>query len=132
MKSTVDRGLREKSAPDNADMRKKLLWGLSSIAFADVTQITHLSGDEDGVLYSDTDGLSDELKFAIKSVKTTKEGVRIEMEDKMRAMELLGKYFGVFSESTDKDAFISLSPEERRILKKYEERMKQKRVPKKE
>ena len=111
------------------DIRKKLVDALAAIAFADLTDAAHIrsDGEHDYIEHIDSDLLSKELRFAIKTIKMTREGVVIELYDKMKALELLGKYFGIFEGNTDREALISITPEERAILKKYEKRMAEKR-----
>ena len=110
-------------------IRKKLVDALAAIAFADLTDAAHIRSDveHDYIEHIDSDLLSKELRFAIKTIKMTKEGVVIELYDKMKALELLGKYFGIFERESDREALISITPEEREILKKYEKRMAEKR-----
>ena len=114
---------------DEEDIKKKIIWGLSCIAFVDMTKIAGVEQQEDSYLikYADTKKLSEELRFAIKSIKMTKEGVRLEMEDKMKAIELLGKHFGVFVQEEKQEPLVTITQEERAILKKYEQRMMEKR-----
>jgi len=110
-------------------IRKKLVDALAAIAFADLTDAAHIrsDGERDYIEHIDSDLLSKELRFAIKTIKMTKEGVVIELYDKMKALELLGKYFGIFEGNTDREALITITPAEREILKKYEKRMAEKR-----
>ena len=114
---------------NDQSIRKKLVDALAAIAFADLTDAAHIrsDGERDYIEHIDSDMLSKELRFAIKTIKMTKEGVVIELYDKMKALELLGKYFGIFEGTTDREALISITPEERVILKKYEKRMAEKR-----
>lgn len=111
------------------NMRKKLVDALAAIAFADLTDAAHIrsDGERDYIEHTDSELLPEELRFAIKTIKMTREGVVIELYDKMKALELLGKYFGIFEGTTDREALITITPEERAILKKYEKRMAEKR-----
>ena len=110
-------------------IRKKLVDALAAIAFADLTDAAHIrsDGEHDYIEHIDSDLLPKDLRFAIKTIKMTREGIVIELYDKMKALELLGKYFGIFERESDCEALISITPEEREILKKYEKRMAEKR-----
>lgn len=45
--------------------------------------------------------LPPETQYAIKSIKWTKNGPEIVMHDKVKAVELIGKYFGIFSDKLE-------------------------------
>ena len=110
-------------------MRKKLIEALSAIAFADLTDAAQVrsDGEHDYIEHVNSEDLPEELRFAIKTIKKTKDGIVIELYDKMKALELLGKYFGIFEGKKEHEALITITPEERMILKKYEKRMEEKR-----
>lgn len=111
------------------EMRRRLVEALSAIAFADLTDAAHVrsDGEHDYIEHVNSEELPEELRFAIKSMKKTKDGVVIELYDKMKALELLGKYFGIFEKDHPQESLITITPEERMILKKYEKRMEEKR-----
>lgn len=111
------------------NMRSRLIDALAAIAFADLTDAAHVrsDGEHDYIEHVDSDELPEKLRFAIKTIKMTKEGVVIELYDKMKALELLGKYFGIFEGKTAQETLITITPEERAILQKYEKRMEAKR-----
>lgn len=86
---------------------------LSVIAFTDRTKlsknirnkIVELKEDginkeyyEDNVIFTETDELDEETKKVIAGYKKTQSGFAIETYDKMKALELLGKYLGMFKD----------------------------------
>lgn len=83
---------------------------LYDIAFVDRTKISKLTtekvtDEETGKVYerryldfADTDKLDEKTKKAIASYKHTATGISIETYDKLKALELLGKYMGMFKE----------------------------------
>ena len=121
--------ISEHTEKSSEDMRRKLVEALSAIAFADLTDAAHVrsDGEHDYIEHVNSEDLPEELRFAIKSMKKTKDGGVIELYDKMKALELLGKYFGIFEKNPEQDPLITITPEERLILKKYEKRMEEKR-----
>lgn len=84
---------------------------LSVIAFGDRTEIAKLEKDDiidDGKVIgtrtrlniTETDKLSDDAKKIINGYKVTKSGISVENCDKMKALELLGKYLGMFPDKS--------------------------------
>ena len=53
---------------------------------------------EDNVVFTETKDLTNEEKKVIAGYKKTRSGFAIETYDKIKALELLGKYFGMFKE----------------------------------
>lgn len=86
---------------------------LKSIAFADRTKISSLQQYEEyneetgetrtrrNLYFATTDDLDDDTKKVIASYKYTQSGISVETYDKMKALELLGKYLGIFKENVD-------------------------------
>ncbi len=83
---------------------------LVAIAFADRTKISKVVNekielDENEILnvpdvkLEDTDKLDINEKKVIAGYKKTKHGVAVETYDKVKALELLGKYLGMFTET---------------------------------
>lgn len=82
---------------------------LAAVAFADLSGIVTL---ENGRVYiQDTEALTDEQRRAIAGIKETQAGIEIKMNDKLKALELLGRHLGMF---TDKLAIASIDDETRR------------------
>ena len=103
---------------------------LVAIAFADRTKITKVNTvnkkGEDGKSYkeqfvfiADTENLDEDIKKTIASYKKTKNGIAVETFDKMKALELLGKYFGMFKEN-----FTFNNPEATKVLKSINSQLK--------
>lgn len=70
---------------------------LAAIAFIDRTEISSI--DNNDVRMTNTDKLTKNQKKVIASYKETKYGVAVETYDKLKALELLGKYLGMFKET---------------------------------
>lgn len=86
---------------------------LSVIAFSDRTKIsknvrnkilerkedgTEVEYYEDNIIFAQTDELDDKTKKIISGYKKTQSGFAVETYDKMKALELLGKYLGMFKD----------------------------------
>lgn len=96
---------------------------LAIIAFGDRTEIAKVSSedildDNNKVIgvkthldITDTDKLSNEAKKIISGYKMTQAGISVESCDKVKALELLGKYLGMF-----KDKVQIENPEATKIL----------------
>lgn len=106
---------------------------LTAIAFADRTKISKMekktmeleSGkkiDYEDVVFALTDTLDENTKKVIAGYKKGKNGISVETYDKLKALELLGKYIGMFKDDnpTINNNFINpysnLSEEELRKL----------------
>lgn len=72
----------------------EILSQLHAIATADVTALLAV---RDGVLeVRSTDDLPPEVRAAICSIEKSTGGVKVKFYDKLKALELLGKYLGLF------------------------------------
>lgn len=108
---------------------------LSVIAFGDRTEIAKVSSENIvdpktnkvvGVRtyldIADTDKLSNEAKKIVSGYKLTTAGISVETCDKMKALELLGKYLGMFKDEAPTinnnivNPYANLSEEELRKL----------------
>ena len=88
-----------------------ILKELKAIAFVDRTEISKMTTEEvtddenkkiyvrKKVEFTNTDELSENTKKVIAGYKQTQSGYAVETYDKMKALELLGKYIGMFSEN---------------------------------
>lgn len=82
---------------------------LTAIAFTDRTKISKMVTKEKqlekttlvykAVDFPDTDTLDNETKKVIAGYKQTQSGLAVETYDKVKALELLGKYLGMFTET---------------------------------
>lgn len=113
---------------------QKIVDELSVIAFGDRTEIAKYSekvkkdpitGDETRYCISEitpTDKLSADAKKMIAGYKKNAVGINVETYDKMKALELLGKYLGMFKEEAPTinnnivSPYANLSEEELRKL----------------
>lgn len=73
----------------------RVLQELAAIAFAKGTDYAEIVSGV--VVPHDTGDMSEIQKSAIVSIKQTKDGVEIRLAGKLKALELLGKHLGVFS-----------------------------------
>lgn len=110
---------------------------LTAIAFTDRTNIsknvrnkiverkedgTEVEYYEDNVIFAETDELDDKTKKIISGYKKTQSGFAVETYDKMKALELLGKYLGMFKDEATTinnniiNPYANLSEEELRKL----------------
>ena len=67
---------------------------LAAIGFARATNFLCVSDGE--LTIRSTDSLSKQDQAAIASIEKTSSGIRLRFYDKMKALELLGKYMGMF------------------------------------
>lgn len=72
---------------------------LATIAFARATDYAAVRG---GAVYiKDTDSLSDEQIRAIAGIKEGANGIEIKLNDKEKALELLGRHLGMWNDKLD-------------------------------
>lgn len=87
-----------------------ILRELKAIAFTDRTKLSTVKNQklledngreyyEPVVVFEDTANLDEETKKVIAGYKKTQSGFAIETYDKIKALELLGKYLGMFTET---------------------------------
>ncbi len=79
--------------------KEKVIRELAMVAFAngtDFAKVKSASGRGEYVELVDTDDLPPEKRAAIAGIEETKFGIKVTACDKVRALELLGKYLGAF------------------------------------
>lgn len=82
--------------------KEAVLRELSAIAFSDFTEFVTLETDpEEGqvMIVKNTSLLKKESRRAVSSIKAGTRGIEIKLHDKLRALELLGRVNGVFSDN---------------------------------
>lgn len=98
IKNAIDERIAKIS--DKVDVSvEKILKELAAIAFVDRTELVKVSGDE--VLIKNTDDLSVDAKKIISGIKQGKHGIEVNSYDKIKALELLGKYQKMFTDRTE-------------------------------
>ena len=86
---------RQKSAAEKLEItRERVLKELASIGFAKATDFLTIQGGR--VLIKDSDDVAADKLAALASVKEGMYGVEVKLADKARALEMLGKYLGLF------------------------------------
>ena len=78
---------------------KKVVEELAAIGFARATNFLRVSEGE--LTVCDTDTLSKADRAAIASIERSSNGIKLKFYDKMKALELLGKYMGMFEGKED-------------------------------
>lgn len=96
--------------------QERVLRELAAIAFANGADFAKVvtGGTFDTVKMIPTDKLPPEKQAAIAGMKMTANGVEIKLHDKVRALEMLGKYLGLFDgvggqEKTDNNLFEAIN-----------------------
>lgn len=89
---------RARRREKHEDMAEKIINRLDSIIDIDPLEALNIVGPI--VMIKDVSEIPAHIRPAIKSVKTTSNGVEITFHDKMKAIELLGKSIGMFVEKT--------------------------------
>ena len=77
----------------------KVIQELAAIAFSNATEFASVKGNK--VKIKNTNDLEECVKKAIVGIKKGKNGIEIKSADKVQALELLGKYFGIFKDKVD-------------------------------
>lgn len=104
---------------------ERVLNELARIAFSSAAAHTRIVRDtsSDGTITTHielipTDNMSEDVKSTIVSIRDTKEGIRVETADKFRALELLGKHYGLFSDRSETTMQLNISDEDRALLER--------------
>lgn len=91
--------------------QEKIVRELASIAFAngaDFAEVIEL-GDFQSVKFKGTESMAPEKRAAIASIKSSANGIEVKTHDKLRAMELLGKFLGFLNPNGDTAKATSLA-----------------------
>ena len=81
--------------------RKQVVEELAAIGFARATNFLRVSEGE--LTIRNTDSLSKADQAAIASIERSSTGIKLKFYDKMKALELLGKYMGMFEGSAEEE-----------------------------
>lgn len=84
---------------------------LYKIAHADRGGIAKVVGGGRAVELTDTDALDDEQRAALVGVEETKFGIKVTTCDKLKALELLGRHLGMFTDKQEISGSIGVSME---------------------
>jgi phage terminase small subunit len=74
---------------------------LRNIAFSDITQVISFNNSKAKVKSSRK--LSEDAKKTIASVSQTQNGLTVKLHDKVKALELLGRYLNIFTDRVEVD-----------------------------
>lgn len=96
----------------------RVLEELAAIAFARATDYAEVRDDQ--VFIKDTAGLSENQIKAIAGIKQGKFGIEVKLNDKEKALELLGRHLGMFKDRVE----VSGLEEERTKLSDLIEQMR--------
>ena len=88
--------LRERRTAITQD---RVLAELAAVAFASGTDFAQIQQDGH-VVFTPTDHLDENKKKAVASIKEGQSGTEVKTYDKIRALELLGKHLGMFSDAS--------------------------------
>lgn len=105
-KTTVRAQLQKKQAQREQRTeitQDKVLKELANIAFANGTDYTKVVKQNNELLVGivPTEDLTEEQKSAVAGIKQTQTGIEIKLNDKLKALELIGKHLGMFDEKPD-------------------------------
>lgn len=92
--------------------QERIIQELAAIAFAngaDFAEVIDEGGLFQNVKFKATETLPAEKRSAISSIKSGSSGMEVKTYDKLRAMELLGKYLGYLDGNGDKGKATSLA-----------------------
>ena len=98
VKSYLDERIRERQKRTEIT-QDRVLREIAAIAFADIGDVVSVSGG--AVCLANTDELPEEKRKMISGIKEGREGVEVKMYDRLKALELLGKHLGMFSEKPE-------------------------------
>lgn len=106
--------LQQKRSERTEITADRVIRELAAIAFSDRTKIAKVNAN--GIVeIAATDTLPDEIKKTIASIKEGKFGIEVSSYDKIKALELLGKHLGMFTEHREDE-----NAKEQEIPKLYE------------
>ncbi|MBI4858489.1 MAG: terminase small subunit [Acetobacterium woodii] len=97
----VDREKRTEITQD------RVLKELSKIGFLDATGFVKIQNGR--VFIESTDDLSPDQKAAIAGIKETQSGTEIKLYDKLKALELIGRHLGMFTDKIEHSGGVAIN-----------------------
>ena len=101
---SIKRALDEKRSEIAEESKLKVsdvIDELKKIAFSDITQVISFNNSKAKIKSSRK--LSEDARKVIASVSQTQNGLTIKMHDKVKALELLGRYLNIFTDRVEVD-----------------------------
>lgn len=84
----------------------RVLKELSKIGFLDATGFVKIQNGR--VFIESTDNLSPDQKAAIAGIKETQMGIEVKLHDKLKALELIGRHLGMFTDKVEHSGGINI------------------------
>lgn len=85
----------------------RVLQELSKIGFLDATGFVKIQNGR--VFIESTDNLSPDQKAAIAGIKETQMGIEVKLHDKLKALELIGRHLGMFTDKVEHSGGVALN-----------------------
>lgn len=101
---------REKRTEITQDWVLQELHKIAAVNGSDFSKVVRRKGvdmetgkpiEYDSVQFTPTDELPEEKRAAISAIKETKFGLSVESYDRVKALELLGRHLGIFTDKTE-------------------------------
>lgn len=77
----------------------KVLQELAAVAFSNATDYVEVR--DNAVIIKDTASLSDTQIKALAGIKESRGGIEVKLNDKLKALELLGRHLGMFKDKVE-------------------------------
>ncbi len=81
---------------------KRIIVELQLIAFGSLKDVA--DWDSNGIILKDSEHIEESARLVSELSDSPKFGMKIKMHDKLKALELLGKYHKIFSDKEDEDS----------------------------
>ena len=95
VRAAVDARIAERRAAHELEAERVIV-ELGRIAFADAREL--MEWGPDGMVLRDSADVPDDVAACVAEVSVQKAGTRVKLHDKVKALELLGKHFGLFAD----------------------------------
>lgn len=100
----------------------RVLNELAALGFYDIADYAQIEYGR--AVLKDTSDIPKEKRPAIVSIKEGANGLEIRLADKLRALEMIGKHLGMFTDRSIIDATVGMSESDRALLAKVSGRLK--------